>query len=72
MKTPLTGIPYMKRTGLIPMPYLQADGRPYMRPAYTVSVMAEDLSREAIIAEDLDYTEALAMVRLLEYKAVRS
>jgi len=66
----LPGRPYIKRTGMMDMPQLQADGTPFQCCAYTVSVMAADLSREAVMAENLDYDQAHDLVKRLEYRGV--
>jgi hypothetical protein len=64
MNSQIQGTPYIKRTA----PHIDAAGYTHCR--YQVSVMAVDFSRDAIVAENLDYTEAQAMVKSLGYRAV--
>ena len=64
MAQQIQGKPYIKRTD----PFVDALGNKHCR--YQVSVMAVDFSRDVILAEGLDYTEAWALVNDLAYRAV--
>jgi hypothetical protein len=64
MAQQIQGTPYIKRTA----PHIDAAGYTHCR--YQVSVMAVDFSRDVILAEGLDYTEAWALVNDLAYRAV--